>query len=79
METRSDRNCNRDHTRAADCRAPNAAALDRGCVFSISVLACFPYAKAYVMSGNPVYPFGNDYFKSPYIDEDLRDHRYEEN
>ena len=47
-------------------------------LFLFLVLACFPYAKAYVMSGNPVYPFGNDYFKSPYIDEDLRDHRYEE-
>ena len=46
--------------------------------FLFLILACFPYVKAYMLSGNPVYPFGNDYFKSPYIDEDLRDYRYEE-
>ena len=47
-------------------------------LFLFLVVACFPYVKAYVLSGNPVYPFGNSYFKSPYIAEDLRDHRYEE-
>lgn len=40
--------------------------------------AIFPYGKAYVLSGNPIYPFGNSRFKSPYIQEDLQDFRFRE-
>ena len=79
METRSDRNCNRRS--CPRCWLPRAecrCARSRLRCFYFLLLACFPYVKAYMLSGNPVYPFGNDYFKSPYIDEDLRDHRYEE-
>ena len=40
--------------------------------------ASFPYVKAYALSGNPVYPFANSVFRSPYLHEDLYDNRYEE-
>jgi hypothetical protein len=50
------------------------SAITAACLFIVP--ACFPYAKAYVMSGNPVYPFANAAFTSPYVNEDLRDDRY---
>jgi hypothetical protein len=40
--------------------------------------AVLPYAIAYVRSGNPIYPFANDKFHSPYIDEVLEDPRFRE-
>jgi hypothetical protein len=42
------------------------------------VPAAFPYVKAYVLSGNPVYPFNNALFQSPLIKETLYDIRYHE-
>jgi hypothetical protein len=40
--------------------------------------ASLPYAKAYVQSGNPLFPFANNIFHSPYIDVDLVDERFRE-
>ncbi len=42
------------------------------------VPASLPYVKAYAQSGNPVFPFANKIFHSPYIDVDLVDVRYRE-
>ncbi|HYI92495.1 MAG TPA: hypothetical protein VEX68_03040, partial [Bryobacteraceae bacterium] len=42
------------------------------------VPAVFPYATAYLRSGNPIYPFANDTFHSPYLDEILEDSRFRE-
>ena len=40
--------------------------------------ASLPYVKAYAQSGNPIFPFANTTFHSPYIDVDLVDVRYRE-
>jgi hypothetical protein len=40
--------------------------------------ASLPYVKAYAQSGNPIFPFANKTFHSPYIDVDLVDARYRE-
>ena len=42
------------------------------------VPAVLPYATAYVRSGNPIYPFANNTFHSPYLDEVLEDPRFRE-
>jgi glycosyltransferase involved in cell wall biosynthesis len=39
-------------------------------------IAAIPYANAYWRSGNPVFPFANDRFHSPYIGNDLIDVRF---
>ena len=40
--------------------------------------ASLPYAQAYARSGNPLFPFANQTFHSPYIDVDLVDERFRE-
>jgi hypothetical protein len=47
--------------------------------FAIFLLpAVLPYAIAFVRSGNPIYPFANDTFGSPYLTEVLEDYRFRE-
>ena len=38
--------------------------------------ACLPYAHAWWRSGNPVFPYANHFFQSPYVGTDLFDPRF---
>ncbi len=40
------------------------------------VLACTPYLHAWWLSGNPLYPYANRFFHSPYVDDGLVDVRF---
>src|SRR5207302_4271389 len=33
----------------------------------LGLIACFPYGYAWVKTGNPLFPFYNDFFKSPFF------------
>ena len=50
-----------------------------GAVAALVVSASIPYLTAYVRSGNPIFPFENTRFHSPYFpNEDVKDARYRE-
>lgn len=53
---------------------PRLAVLMASTLFVVP--AILPYAVAFVRSGNPIYPFANDTFHSPYINEVLVDTRF---
>jgi hypothetical protein len=55
---------------------PRATAVIAGAMFLVP--AALPYVVAYVRSGNPIYPFANDFFQSPYLSEVLEDYRFRE-
>ncbi len=50
-------------TPAAD-RGRNAAVF----VLALALCAAFPFVNAWLVSGNPVFPYANDVFQSPYYD-----------
>jgi hypothetical protein len=46
-------------------------------LFGLALLAALPYVRAYLATGNPVFPLMNGLFKSPYFDPiSFVDHRY---
>ena len=47
-----------------------------GAALLFLIPALLPYVKAYVLTGNPVFPFGNSVFTSPLIQDSLVDYRF---
>ncbi|MGA3024234.1 MAG: glycosyltransferase [Bryobacteraceae bacterium] len=47
-------------------------------VLILLAVAAVPYANAWVRSGNPVFPFANERFHSPYIGNDVNDTRFQQ-
>jgi hypothetical protein len=63
-------------TRNGDGKRPVWAVALAAVTFLIPGLQ--PYVKAYVFSGNPIFPFPNRFFKSPYMEDALADFRFHE-
>ncbi|HYP07734.1 MAG TPA: hypothetical protein VER03_15985, partial [Bryobacteraceae bacterium] len=43
-----------------------------------AVPAAFPYVRAYVLTGNPVFPYGNPFFTSRLVEDYLVDYRFQQ-
>lgn len=53
-------------------------ALGAAAVVLVLGLGSIPYAKAWILSGNPVFPFQNNVFHSPVVGDDIVDERYQQ-
>jgi hypothetical protein len=59
-------------------RKQSPSAVTRICAVGILLaIGVMPYAYAYRQSGNPIFPFNNARFHSPYVENDIVDNRFQ--
>jgi hypothetical protein len=58
-------------------RSPQQAWVYVFALVMLIAVAAVPYAHAYWRSGNPIFPFQNALFHSPYVEDDIQDRRFQ--